>query len=52
MKLPMSKILQIIEEILIIIGKNIPLSEAITGTAKKHTLPVDTVWDLWNRYGK
>lgn len=43
------KILVIIGEILKIIGKGIPLSNAISEVAKSNNLSESEVWDIWNK---
>lgn len=52
MGLTLGQILKIIGEILIIIGKNIPLSLAVSQVATKHSISESEVWDMWEKYGK
>lgn len=52
MGLSLGKILKFFGEILILIGKNLPLSSAISQVASNHNLSESEVWSIWDKHGK
>ncbi len=52
MKVDLRTVLAIIAEILLIIGRRIPISNAVSMVSRKHNLSESVIWDIRYRHGK